>query len=89
MPIGRKLKESFKSGMRYTLIKLKPYRQTSIALRKSLKLNGITGGPLTVIERISIVAYKLKLPPRLFDPSRLSCVTIQKEGEEVYFLFKT
>lgn len=70
-------------------LKLKPYRQTSIALRKSLKLNGITGGPLTVIERISIVAYKLKLPPRLFDPSRLSCVTIQKEGEEVYLLFKT
>lgn len=35
-------------------LKLKPYRQTSIALCKSLKLSGITGGPLTVIERIRI-----------------------------------
>lgn len=44
------------------LVKLQPYRQSSVALRKNNKLGMRYFGPFTVIAKIGIVAYKLQFP---------------------------
>jgi len=44
------------------LVKLQPYMQHSIALRKNQKLGMHFFGPFEVVEREGQVAYKLKLP---------------------------
>ncbi|XP_026399650.1 uncharacterized protein LOC113295536 [Papaver somniferum] len=43
-------------------LKLQPYRQSSIALRKILKLSAKYYGPFLVIKKIGAVACKLQLP---------------------------
>lgn len=43
-------------------LKLQPYRQSSIALRKNLKLNSKYYGPYRILAKIGPVAYKLELP---------------------------
>ncbi|KAE8668574.1 hypothetical protein F3Y22_tig00112293pilonHSYRG00241 [Hibiscus syriacus] len=48
-------------------LKLQPYRQTSLALRKNLKLATKYYGPYKITEKIGEVAYRLDLP----DSSRL------------------
>jgi len=44
------------------LVKLQPYRQHSIALRKNQKLGMKYFGPFRISTKLSVVAYKLDLP---------------------------
>lgn len=45
----------------WVYLKLQPYGQTSLALRKSLELAAKYYGPFQVIQMIGAVAYKLQL----------------------------
>ena len=45
------------------LVRLRPYRQTSVSNHRQHKLSKRFYGPFPVIERIGSVAYKLQLPP--------------------------
>lgn len=44
------------------LVKLQPYRHSSVALRKNNKLWMRYFGPFNIIDKIGVVAYKLQLP---------------------------
>ncbi|XP_071939810.1 uncharacterized protein [Coffea arabica] len=43
-------------------LKLQPYRQTSVAVRKNLKLSSKYYGPYKVLQNVGNAAYRLDLP---------------------------
>ncbi|XP_026416839.1 uncharacterized protein LOC113312292 [Papaver somniferum] len=43
-------------------LKIQPYRQTSVALRRNMKLSAVYYGTFPVEEKIGSVAYRLQLP---------------------------
>ncbi|XP_026459891.1 uncharacterized protein LOC113360615 [Papaver somniferum] len=44
-------------------LKLHPYRQVSVSLKKNFKLSAKYYGPFTVIDKVGNLAYKLQPPP--------------------------
>jgi hypothetical protein len=53
--------EEFEEG-EWVFLKLHPYKQVSVHLRKSAKLAARFFGPFKIIKKISPMAYKLELP---------------------------
>lgn len=55
-------KRSFDVG-EHVYLKLQPYRQNSVHLRRHPKLASCYYGPYTILQKIGEVAYRLELPP--------------------------
>jgi hypothetical protein len=58
---GKHREEEFEEG-EWVFLKLHPYKQVSVHLRRSAKLAARFFGPFKIIKKISPVAYKLELP---------------------------
>lgn len=57
----RRTEREFVEG-EWVYLRLQPYKQTSLALRKDFKLAPRFYGPFQILKRIRTVAYKLQLP---------------------------
>lgn len=53
--------KSFEIGD-FVYVRMQPYRQLSISLKRNLKLSPRFYGPFEIIQKVGAVAYKLKLP---------------------------
>lgn len=53
--------QSFQEG-EWVLVKLKPYRQDTVAHRQNFKLSKRFYGPFMIIEKVGSMAYTLQLP---------------------------
>ncbi|XP_068662853.1 uncharacterized protein [Aristolochia californica] len=58
----KRREEEFRVGVRM-FVNLRPYRQRSLATRRSEKLAARFYGPFEVVSRVGSVVYKLQLPP--------------------------
>jgi hypothetical protein len=68
----------------WVYLRLQPYRQKTIAMRKNLKLSPRFFGPFQILQRIGSVAYKLDLPPetRIHPVFHVSCLK-HKLGQQI------
>ncbi|KAL0294180.1 UNVERIFIED_CONTAM: hypothetical protein Sangu_2520300 [Sesamum angustifolium] len=66
-------------------LKLQPYKQTSVALRKPLKLYAKYFGPYKVLEKVGKVAYKLAQPPEAKIPPIFHVSLLKKKIRSKYF----
>lgn len=57
----RKTEREFQVGD-MVFLKLQPYRQSSVAIRRNLKLSSKYYGPYKILEKVGSVVYKLELP---------------------------
>lgn len=46
----------------WVFLKLQPYKQQTVAIRRSLKLTAKYFGPFQIIAKVGVVAYRLQLP---------------------------
>ncbi|GAA0138670.1 hypothetical protein LIER_35581 [Lithospermum erythrorhizon] len=58
----KRIERTFQEG-EHVYLKLQPYRQNFVSLRKHLKLAPKYYGPFKILNKIGEVAYKLDLPP--------------------------
>lgn len=61
-------------------LKLQPYGQASVAIRKNLKLSAKYYGRYRILEKIGTMTYRLELPVGVLDPPCLSCLAGAEEG---------
>jgi len=68
----KRTERSFEVGQ-MVYLRLQPYKQSSVAARRNLKLSPRFYGPFSIIRKIGAVAYELDFPPNFSDSSCFPC----------------